>query len=104
MQGGKAAAQTILDMRAAGDYSKLSTRIYEQRWMKAFGHDFAFVCPSVRSVCVIIRDLHAFCCTFPGVSQLQPSLVQVWPAMLVCSQARNAASRECVRSAVQRQR
>ncbi|KAK9909707.1 hypothetical protein WJX75_006409 [Coccomyxa subellipsoidea] len=42
LMGGKAAAQTILDMRAAGDYSKLSTRIYEQRWMKAFGHDFAF--------------------------------------------------------------
>jgi hypothetical protein len=48
VQGGKAAAQTILDMRAAGDYSKLSTRIYEQRWMKAFGHDFAFVRPLVK--------------------------------------------------------
>ncbi len=42
-QGGKAAAQTILDMRTAGDYSKASTRVYEQRWMKAFGHDFAYV-------------------------------------------------------------
>ena len=42
-QGGKAAAQTILDMRAAGDYSKASTRVYEQRWMQLFGHDFAYV-------------------------------------------------------------
>ncbi len=48
VQGGKAAAQTILDMRAAGDYSKLSTRIYEQRWMKAFGHDFAYVRPYLK--------------------------------------------------------
>lgn len=42
-QGGKAAAETISEMRESGDYSKAATRLYEQRWMKAFGHDFAYV-------------------------------------------------------------
>lgn len=40
MMGGKAAAETLLDMRASGDFSKASTRQYERRWMQMFGHDF----------------------------------------------------------------
>lgn len=40
MQGGKAAAETILDMRATGDFSKFSCQNYEKRWMNAFGYDF----------------------------------------------------------------
>eukprot|EP00878_Enallax_costatus_P002001 GHUV01002165.1.p1 GENE.GHUV01002165.1~~GHUV01002165.1.p1 ORF type:complete len:505 (+),score=139.44 GHUV01002165.1:44-1516(+) len=40
MMGGKAAAQTLLDMRSTGDYSKASTRQYERRWKELFGHDF----------------------------------------------------------------
>lgn len=40
MMGGKAAAETLLDMRSTGDYSKASTVVYQRRWMKAFGHDF----------------------------------------------------------------
>lgn len=40
LQGGKAAAETILDMRASGDFSKLSCRNYEKRWVKDFGYDF----------------------------------------------------------------
>ena len=43
MQGGKAAAETILDMRATGDFSKQSTKEYQRRWMQAFGHDFHLV-------------------------------------------------------------
>jgi len=42
-QGGKAAAETILDMRATGDYSKQSTKEYERRWIQEFGHDFHMV-------------------------------------------------------------
>ena len=43
LQGGKAAAETILEMRAAGDFSAASTSVYQQRWMQLFGHDFAYV-------------------------------------------------------------
>lgn len=42
-QGGKAAAETILDMRASGDYSKAAAKAYENRWMRAYGHDFGMV-------------------------------------------------------------
>eukprot|EP00882_Tetradesmus_deserticola_P017985 GHRQ01019296.1.p2 GENE.GHRQ01019296.1~~GHRQ01019296.1.p2 ORF type:complete len:164 (+),score=99.26 GHRQ01019296.1:818-1309(+) len=40
MMGGQAAADTLLDMRASGDYSKASTVAYQRRWMAKFGHDF----------------------------------------------------------------
>lgn len=43
VQGGKAAATTILDMRATGDFSKQSTKEYQRRWMEAYGHDFGMV-------------------------------------------------------------
>ncbi|CAL5219487.1 g1326 [Coccomyxa viridis] len=42
MMGGKAAADTILEMRECGDFSAASTRVYQQRWMQLFGHDFAY--------------------------------------------------------------
>jgi hypothetical protein len=38
--GGKAAAQTILDMRRTGDFSSASAKMWERRWMNLFGHDF----------------------------------------------------------------
>jgi hypothetical protein len=38
--GGKAAAQTILDMRRTGDFSSASAKMWERRWMSLFGHDF----------------------------------------------------------------
>ncbi|KAK9809673.1 hypothetical protein WJX73_003046 [Symbiochloris irregularis] len=41
IMGGKAAAQTILVMRSTGNFSRAATQGYEQRWMKAYGHDFA---------------------------------------------------------------
>ena len=40
LQGGKAAAETILDMRATGDFSKASCREYARRWYRDFGYDF----------------------------------------------------------------
>jgi hypothetical protein len=40
MMGGRAAAETVLDMRSSGDFSKKSTALYTRRWMKAYGHDF----------------------------------------------------------------
>ena len=48
-QGGKAAAETVLDMRATGDYSKHSTKEYERRWIQAFGHDFHMACDPASS-------------------------------------------------------
>lgn len=42
-QGGKAAAETMLDMRMTGDYSKQSTKEYQRRWIQLFGHDFHMV-------------------------------------------------------------
>jgi len=40
MMGGKAAAETMLDMRRTGDFSKASCRAYERRWVQLYGHDF----------------------------------------------------------------
>lgn len=40
MMGGKAAAATLLDMRATGDFSKASCAVYQRRWLSAYGHDF----------------------------------------------------------------
>lgn len=40
MMGGKAAAATLLEMRAAGDFTAANTQRYERRWMELFGHDF----------------------------------------------------------------
>ena len=42
-QGGKAAAETVLDMRSTGNFSKAAAQAYERRWMKAYGHDFELV-------------------------------------------------------------
>ncbi|GAX79984.1 hypothetical protein CEUSTIGMA_g7423.t1 [Chlamydomonas eustigma] len=40
MMGGRAAAETIIDMRNTGDFSKQSCKAYSRRWYKAYGHDF----------------------------------------------------------------
>ena len=40
VQGGKSAAETILDMRVTGDFSKKSTKEYQRRWNSLFGYDF----------------------------------------------------------------
>ena len=40
MMGGKAAAETLLDMRSTGDFSKASCQVYARRWYNAYGHDF----------------------------------------------------------------
>ena len=40
LQGGKSAAETILDMRGTGDYSKKSTKEYYRRWNNLYGFDF----------------------------------------------------------------
>ena len=40
MQGGKLAAQTLLDMVAEGDYSSRSCSVWEARWKAEFGSDF----------------------------------------------------------------
>ena len=43
MMGGKAAAETLLEMKDSGDYSAEATRMYYHKWMKAYGHDFGMV-------------------------------------------------------------
>lgn len=40
MMSGKAAAETLLDMCATGDFTKQSCKEYARRWYKAYGHDF----------------------------------------------------------------
>ena len=40
MMGGKIAAESILKMREAGNFSVAATKKFEQAWMKRFGHDF----------------------------------------------------------------
>ena len=40
MMGGKIAAESILKMRAAGNFSSKATKKFEDAWMKRFGHDF----------------------------------------------------------------
>ena len=44
-QGGKAAAETVLEMRRKGNFSKAAAQAYERRWMQAYGHDFEMVGP-----------------------------------------------------------
>lgn len=43
MMDGKAAAETLLEMRVSGDYSANATQMYHKRWMKAYGYDFGMV-------------------------------------------------------------
>lgn len=40
IQGGKIAGGVLADMKQGGDFSSKSTRVWEQRWFEAFGHDF----------------------------------------------------------------
>ena len=41
IQGGKIAAGVLAEMKAGGDYSAKSTRVWQDRWFAAFGYDFA---------------------------------------------------------------
>lgn len=62
MMGGRAAAETLVDMRTTGDFSKASTAQYTRRWMKAFGHDFPmstkFAELIYRCACVLTWMMH----------------------------------------------
>lgn len=40
MMGGKAAAESILKARAAGNFSSVAMKKYEEAWMERYGHDF----------------------------------------------------------------
>lgn len=40
IMGGKFAAETINEMRAAGDFSAANGKRFEDRWMKRYGYDF----------------------------------------------------------------
>lgn len=40
MMGGKFAAETLLELREAGDFSAANTARYERRWRARYGHDF----------------------------------------------------------------
>jgi sulfite reductase (NADPH) flavoprotein alpha-component len=50
MIGGKLAAQTIHELFARGDFSEQACAAYHQRWMKAFGRDFAASAAGARMV------------------------------------------------------
>lgn len=40
IMGGKAAAETLVDMKNAGNYSKAAGSLYARRWYNLYGHDF----------------------------------------------------------------
>ena len=42
MEGGKIAAQTLIDCIKQGNYSAEAMKVYHQRWMYAFGSDFTW--------------------------------------------------------------
>ena len=56
-QGGKAAAETVLDMRETGNFSRAAAQAYERRWMKAYGHDFELVCHGLPVLCPAAMEL-----------------------------------------------
>lgn len=66
MMGGQAAADTLLDMRSTGDFSKASTAVYQRRWMAQYGHDFGLSTKFaeliyrwvLRCFCVVVCKLH----------------------------------------------
>ncbi|KAL6749979.1 hypothetical protein V8C86DRAFT_2824776 [Haematococcus lacustris] len=83
MMGGKAAAQTMLDMRRTGDFSKQSCRQYERRWFKAFGHDFFLSQKMAEAVyaCPLLLDAMA--------SEMQrkgDSMMSKWAEIMTCMQ------------------
>lgn len=43
MMGGKGAAEVLLQLRAAGNFKKENTRLFERKWMQLFGYDFKLV-------------------------------------------------------------
>ena len=53
MQGGKAAAETAINMQTTGDYSAASTAQYERRWNQLYGYDFGKVRDSKFGVFVV---------------------------------------------------
>ena len=53
MQGGKAAAETLLEMVESGDYSAASTNVYAQRAFNLFAHDFDMVCSACRQTSAV---------------------------------------------------
>lgn len=40
VQGGKAAAETAVNMQSTGDFSAASTAEYERKWIHLYGYDF----------------------------------------------------------------
>ena len=50
MIGGKLAAQTLCELFARGEFSESACRLYHQRWMAAFGRDFAASAVGARMV------------------------------------------------------
>lgn len=73
MMGGKAAAESLLAMRRTGDFSKASTKQYEAKWKKLYGHDFwmskafaevVYRCPILLDAVAseMQRKVGAWCC------------------------------------------
>ena len=74
LQGGKAAAETLLQLREAGDFSAANTRHFERKWMQLFGHDFKLV----RGSCLRIHP-HMPACVHLSLKQcFIPMLPAEW--------------------------
>mmetsp|Transcript_4947 Transcript_4947/g.10643 ORF Transcript_4947/g.10643 Transcript_4947/m.10643 type:complete len:491 (-) Transcript_4947:717-2189(-) len=83
MMGGKAAAETIADMRATGDYSKQSCRQYERRWYHAYGHDFFM---SQKMAEVIYRFPIILDAVASEMQRKGDSMMAKWAEVMTCMQ------------------
>lgn len=66
MMGGRAAADTILDMRKTGDFSKASCKQYERRWIRAYGHDFYMSVKMAEMIYRWVRTLGSYLNKYPN--------------------------------------
>mmetsp|Transcript_17105 Transcript_17105/g.47439 ORF Transcript_17105/g.47439 Transcript_17105/m.47439 type:complete len:498 (+) Transcript_17105:1914-3407(+) len=83
MMGGKAAAQTILDMRRTGDFSKQSCKSFERRWQRLFGHDFAL---SQRMAEVVWKYPIILDAVASEMQRKGDSMMAKWAEIMTCMQ------------------
>lgn len=81
--GGKAAAETILDMRRTGDFSAASCKQYERRWMSLFGHDFTM---STRFAQLIYRYPIIMDAMASEVQRKGDAFMAKWAEIMTCMQ------------------
>jgi menaquinone-9 beta-reductase len=81
MMGGKIAAETILEIRSAGDYSAANTARFERRWKARFGHDFYWSQAFANAIyrCPILLDAVA-----NEVQRVGDPMMSAWAEVATC--------------------